>query len=240
MAEYDEWQSDDTTEMVAQMRAILADPGRTSEEKLKALITLAHLADDEALDVLRWYRERADPGMEFYAELALSEAEFFAEEPDEDGWDEELVDAVLRVADAVHAELGSEQGRADYRVALARGLRRESVRADEGPRALIKYGGQAIEIAALDLIVEGSLLVGIWTRDDEAKRLDASVGGDSYEPADRFYADLRASNLPWGLLVDMSGTLVSWDVVQNVDVDHGSPKVEYILALGSPAKGIKS
>lgn len=231
MTDYGDWLIDDSAEMVAQMRAVLADPRKTLDEKLEALTLLANLADEDALNVLRWYREHADRGLELYAELALAEAESLAAEPFADEWEDEMMDLVLAVADGAHAALGAEASHDEYRAAIARALRSEALRIDEGARALVKYSGQAIEITPLDLIVEGTLLVGVWAQDDEEQRVEDAEVGDEYEPTDRFYAALRASNLPWGLLLDVAGSMVSWDLLQNLDVDRGSPKVEYVLAL---------
>ncbi|HBY92521.1 MAG: GxxExxY protein [Ardenticatenaceae bacterium] len=233
MTDYGDWLIDDSAEMVAQMRAVLADPHKTVDEKLEALTLLANLADEDALHVLQWYREHADPGLELYAELALAEAEALAAEPFADNWEDEIMDLVLHVADGVHAGLGPDAGHGEYCRALARGLRSEALRVDEGARALVKYSGQAIEITSLDLIVEGTLLVGVWASDDEEQRVEDAEAGDDYEPSDRFYAALRASNLPWGLLLDVAGSLISWDLLQNLDVDRGSPKIEYILTLNA-------
>lgn len=233
MTDHGDWLIDDSAEMVAQMRAVLADPRKTVDEKLEALTMLANLADEDALNVLRWYREHADPGLELYAELALAEAEYLAAEPFAETWEEEMVDLVLQVADGIHAALGSDATHDEYRAALARALRREALRVDEGARALLKYGGQVIDITSLDLIVEGVLLVGIWAADDEEQRLEDLEVGDDHEPTDRFYATLRASNLSWGLLLDVAGSVVSWDLLQNLDVDRGTPKVEYVLALNA-------
>lgn len=231
MADYEDWLIDDSAEMIAQMRAVLADPRRTTDEKLEALTLLANLADEDALNVLRWYREHADPGLELYAELALAEAEYLASEPYAEEWEDELVDVVLQAADMLHGQLGPEAGHEDYLHAVAGVLRNEGLRVDEGARALVKYAGRVIEITPLDLIVEGVLLVGIWARDDEAQRLEDAELGDYYEPSDRFYSDLRAANLSWGLLLDVMDSVVSWELLQNLDVDRGGPKVEYVLAL---------
>lgn len=231
MADSADWVEDDATEMVAHMRAILADPRKSADEKLEALTLLANLADDEALAVLRWYRSAPDRGMEIYAELALAEAEYLAADPQTAEWEDAIVDLVLQVADGVHAAMGGNNPRTSYRDALARALRAESMRVDEGARALVKYDGQLIEIATLDLVLEGTLLVGLWGDDDEAQRLTEAESGEYFEPTDRFYADLRASNLAWGLLLDMAGSVVTWELLQNLDKDRGMPKVEYILAL---------
>jgi hypothetical protein len=233
MMNFEDWLEGDSVEMVAQMRAILADPYKSNDEKLEALTLLANLADEEALEVLRWYRLAPDAGLELYAELALAEAEYLASEPQTNDWEDEVVDLVLQVADGVHAAMGGNADRLAYQESLVRALQAEGVRVDEGARALVKYDGQLIELAALDMVLEGKLLVGIWGQDDESQRLDEAEEGEFYDPADRFYADLRASNLSWGLLLDMTGSVVTWELLQNMDKDRGVPTVEYILTLSS-------
>jgi len=48
------------------------------EKKLLALISLAHMASKESIEVLEAYYKNPDPEMKEYAKLALDEAKYLA------------------------------------------------------------------------------------------------------------------------------------------------------------------
>ena len=59
----------------AAMCALLDTGGGTREEAVRALVILAHVGREPALSTLRRYAERAPPGLELLAALALDECE---------------------------------------------------------------------------------------------------------------------------------------------------------------------
>lgn len=74
---------DDTTLAPGELPALcgLLDGGRGSrEEVVRALVILAHVGREPALGTLRRYVERAPPGLEALAALALDECEVWAGE----------------------------------------------------------------------------------------------------------------------------------------------------------------
>lgn len=231
MDDYDDWLVDDPAEMVAVLRAVLADTGRTKDEKLEALTMLANLADDEALDVLRWYRKHADTGLELDAHLAVIEAESLRTVPPIDLWSDDLLDLVIDEAELLFDQLGPDASLETWRYELARSLRVEGVEVNEAARALLKYGDQLIEIAPIDLIVDGQALISIWCSERENRRLVGWMEGQTYEPFDFFYSWLRTANLPWGVLLDVTSDQLNWDVAGNLDRHQFSTKVEHILAM---------
>lgn len=231
MDDYDDWLVEDPAEMVAVLRAVLADSERTHDEKIEALTMLANLADDEALDVLRWYRHNADTGLELDAHLAVLEAESLRTVPPIDMWSDDLLDLIIDEAELLFDRLSPDASLEDWRRELAADLRVEGVDVNEGARALLKYGDQLIEIAPVDLIVAGQALVSIWTDERENKRLVGWMEGQTYEPFDFFYSWLRTANLPWGVLLNVTSEELDWDVAGNIDRHQFSTKVEHVLAM---------
>ena len=228
----EDWLVDDPTELVLMLKAILADSRRSYEDKLEALTMLANLADEDAISVLRWYVRRPDPGLEMIAQLALIEAEGrFFETPLT--WDEETEDAiglVLQVADDLYEVLGPHASHTTWRQELARALRAAGLTVHENARALLKYGGQVVEIVPVDLIVEGTVLVNVWTEEDEARFLEEE-DIEEYDALDIFYTRLRTANLPVGVHLDLAGPFVTWEIIENPELDMTIPRVEHILAI---------
>lgn len=234
MDEYEDWILDDSAEMAAMLREVLADSTRSEDEKLEALTMLANLADDEAVRVLRWYSHHADTGFELVAQLALIEAEQLRSAPSPAPWDAELVEFVIDIGDELYNSLGTTASLATWRATLAGILREAGFHTHADARALLKYKGQLVEIAPLDLIVEGEALVSIWTDEREARRLDAWTEEEVYEPFDYFYSWLRTANLRWGILLDVTPPRpsgVTWDVVGNSERNASPTKLEHILAI---------
>lgn len=61
--------------------ALLDAGGGKREEAVRALVILAHVGRDPALSALRRFVERASPGLELLAALALDECEVWFAEP---------------------------------------------------------------------------------------------------------------------------------------------------------------
>ncbi|HEX8683744.1 MAG TPA: hypothetical protein VF707_15610 [Ardenticatenaceae bacterium] len=247
MEEWSDWVVDgDPTEMVRQMRGVLADRRRSREDKVEALAWLTNLADEESVEVLRWYHEHADPGMELTSLLALMEANRLNRPPQFEPWHDTLLEKIHEIGEAFRLERGSLPQRGEFLEALLPALREEGWQVEEGGRALLKYDGQLVDLAPLELVINGQMLVGLWDRDDEDALEEMVVEDEdeededeeTFDPLDRFYATLRAANLPWGVQVDISGDTVFTDLVENIDLDRGTPRVEYVLAL--PSKGIQN
>ncbi len=237
MEEWSDWvvEDNDPTETIRQMRKVLADRKRNQEEKLEALALLTNLADEESIAVLRWYRENADPGMEIASILALMEADHLNRPPRFLPWHDELLEKIHEVS-AEASVSGLPRARETFCQALSKALRAEGWRVEEGGHALLLYEGQLIDLAPLDLVVNGQTLIGIWDQEAEeaawAEMDETDEEDDIADPLDRFYATLRAANLPWGVQVDLSGDAVFTDMVENADLDRGAPRVEYLLAPG--------
>src|SRR5687767_3150368 len=96
MEEWSDWvvEDNDPSETVRQMRKVLADRGRSADEKTEALALLANLADEASIAALRWYQEHADPGMEVATMLALLEADKINRPPRFEQWHETLVEII--------------------------------------------------------------------------------------------------------------------------------------------------
>ncbi|MGH2543958.1 MAG: hypothetical protein ACRDIB_14245, partial [Ardenticatenaceae bacterium] len=188
MEEWSDWvvEDSDPAETVQQMRNVLADRARSHDEKTEALALLTNLADEASLAVLRWYKEHADPGMEVATMLALIEAERVNRPPRFEPWHEALLEMIHQVMEDLE-NASIFPNRAQFREALAITLRAEGWQVEEEGRALLKYDGQLIDIAAIDLVVNGQLLVGIWDRADEERALlEAAEEDDMFDPFDRF------------------------------------------------------
>jgi hypothetical protein len=243
MEEWSDWVVDgDPMEMVRQMRGVLADRKRSQQDKLEALTWLTNLADEESVEVLRWYHENADPGMEITSMLALMEANRLNRPPQFEPWHDSLLEKIHEVGETLREVRGDLPLKGDFREALVHALREEAWQIEEGGRALLKYDGQLVDLAPLDLVINGQMLVGFWDRDDEDTVVEAmseepETGTDddeddeTFDPLDRFYATLRAANLQWGVQIDLSGDTVFTDLIENIDLDRGTPRVEYILSL---------
>ena len=90
MEEWSDWVIDnDPKDMIQQIRTILADRKEVQENKLEALTLLANMADDESVNLLGWYYEHADPGMELTAMLALIAAKRLNKLPEFSAWQDE-------------------------------------------------------------------------------------------------------------------------------------------------------
>lgn len=245
MEEWSDWVVDgDPMEMVRQMRGVLADRRRSQQDKLEALTWLTNLADEESVEVLRWYHEHADPGMEITSMLALMEANRLNRPPQFEPWHDSLLERIHEVGETLREVRGSLPLKDEFRDALLHALREEEWHLEEGGRALLKYDGQLVDLAPLDLVVNGQMLIGFWDRGDEdsvievmseeSDETDTDADDDddeTFDPLDRFYATLRAANLHWGVQIDISGDTVFTDLIENIDLDRGTPRVEYILSL---------
>jgi hypothetical protein len=237
MEEWSDWvtEDNDPTETIRQMRGLLADRRRSQEDKLEALALLTNLADEDSMAVLRWYRRNADPGMEMASVLALMEADQLNRPPRFESWHDDLLEKIHEVAQDSTA-FGSMTSREDFRPMLASALREHGWQVEEGGHALLLYEGQLIDLAPVDLVVNGSTLIGIWDNEDEenawAALEDGEDGEEALDALDQFYATLRVANLPWGIHIDVSGDTVFTDMVENADLDRGSPRVEYVLSGG--------
>ena len=61
------------------LKRILNNKRAGWEKKLLALISLAHMASKESIEVLKtYYFRNPDPEMKYYAKLALDEAKYLA------------------------------------------------------------------------------------------------------------------------------------------------------------------
>lgn len=235
MEEWENWtiEDDDPIEMVQHMRAVLADPRRSHDDKLEALSLLTNIADEAAVEVLRWYRGHADRGMELAAILAVMEADRLNRPPEFAPWHDELIDCIQEVGQSLNPSGGAFPLRTTMREAVARECRERGWQVTEGGQALLKYKGLLVHFVPVDLVVNDNTLVGFWDRDDEEQGwagIEEGQDEEMFDPLEIFYSSLRAANLPWGLLVDISGDTLYTDLVQNMDVDRGRPKVEYLLA----------
>jgi hypothetical protein len=236
MEEWSDWvvEDSDPAEMVRQMRTVLADPRRSQDDKLEALSLLTNMADEDAVAVLRWYRDHADPAMRIPAMLAVMEADQLNRPPHFADWHDELIEVVQDVGQILNPSGAAFPTREVMRTQVAQALRDGGWRVVEGGQALLKYDGQLINLTPVDLVVNEQLLVGFWDRADEENAwadIDDEEDADMFDPLEQFYATLRSANLPWGLLVDISGDMMYTDLLQNLDVDRGRPKVEYLLSL---------
>lgn len=228
----EDWLVDDPAELVPTLKAILADGGRSYDDKLEALTLLANLADEEAIGVLRWYVRRPDPGLELVAQLALIEAEgCLCETPTP--WNDEVEEAISRIlqaADDLYEVLGPQASHDTWCRELACTLRAAGLSVHRNARALLKYGGQVVEIVPIDLIVEGSILVNVWTEEDEMRFIEEAAD-EEYDALDIFFARLRTAHLPVGVHLDLAGPFATWEVVENPELNMGIPRVEHILAI---------
>lgn len=232
MEEWSDWVVDnDPAEMIRQMRGVLADRNRSQEDKLEALTLLTNLADDQSVAVLRWYHEHADPGMELTALLALIEASRLNQPPEFEPWHDQLLEKIHNVGETLFEEQGVFPLRAAFSNALSASLRAEGWRVEKDGHALLKYDGHLIDLTPLDLIINGRVLIGFWDQADEEAGWSDLEEEEPIDPMDRFYAALRSANLPWGIQVDISGDTIFTDMVENSDVDRGTPRVEYILSM---------
>lgn len=236
MDEWSDWVIDsDPKDMIQQIRTILADRKEVQENKLEALTLLANMADDESVNLLRWYYEHADPGMELTAMLALIEAKRLNKEPVFSAWQELLLDHIYDIGESL-TTIGYLPEREPFYEALVEVLRQDGLQVEEKCRAILKYDGHLIDLSPLELIVNNQMLVEFWDRhDQDLIHQQWAENGDYDEelldPMTRFYATLRAANLPWGIQIDISGEDIRTNIVENMEVDRGKPRVEYILSI---------
>ncbi|MDQ4078338.1 MAG: hypothetical protein M3220_19085 [Chloroflexota bacterium] len=233
MEDWSDWivEDSDPAEMIRQMRTVLADRKRSHEEKIEALTLLTNLADDASIAVLRWYSEHADPGMEVPSMLALIEADRLNRPPSFEPWHEELLEKIHQVSEELSTRSISPDRR-EFRETLVRTLREDHWQVEEGGQALLKYDGQLVDMVPVELVVNGQVMIGFWDRTDEEEAWAAvEFEEEIIDPFDRFYAALRTANLPWGIQVDISSHGILTDIVQNMELDRGRPKVEYILSM---------
>ena len=236
MDEWSDWVIDsDPKDMIQQIRTILADRKEVQENKLEALTLLANMADDESVDLLAWYYEHADPGMELTAMLALIEAKRLNKEPVFSAWQELLLDHIYDIGESL-TTIGYLPEREPFYEALVEVLRQDGLQVEEKCRAILKYDGHLIDLSPLELIVNNQMLVEFWDRhDQDLIHQQWAENGDYDEelldPMTRFYATLRAANLPWGIQIDISGEDIRTNIVENMEVDRGKPRVEYILSI---------
>lgn len=236
MEEWSDWVIDnDPTDMIEQIRTILADRKEEHENKLEALTLLANMADDESVNLLGWYYEHADPGMELTAMLALIEAKRLNKLPEFSPWQEQLLDHIYDIGESL-TTIGYLPHREPFYDALVEVLRQNGFQVEEEYRAILKYDGHLIDLSPLELIVNNQILIEFWDQEDqEMIRQLWSASGDYDEelldPMTRFYATLRAANLPWGIQIDISGEDIRTNIVENMEVDRGKPRVEYILSM---------
>lgn len=237
MEEWSDWIVDnDPAEMIQQMRGVLADRRRSHEDKIEALTLLTNIADEASVDVLRWYHEHADPGLELTALLALMEATRLNRPPTFAPWHDALLERIHEVGEVLTTLHGKLPDRHAFQAALVIALREDGFRVEERGRALLKYDGHLIDLAALDLVLNNQMLLGFWDQADQADALqameeDEESDEEEPDPMERFYTTLRAANLPWGIQIDISGDTLLTDIVANVEVDRGTPRVEYVLAM---------
>ncbi len=233
MEEWGDWvvEDSDPAEMIQRMRRVLSDRKRSQEDKIEALSVLTNMADEASIAVLRWYNEHADPGMEVLSMLALMEADRLNQPPRFEPWHEELLETIHEVSEVL-ALGGSAPNKAHFQQTLARRLQDEGWLIEEHGHALLKYDGQLVDLIAVEMVVNGQVLIGFWDRGDEEDILaEYEFDEEPIDPFDHFYAMLRTANLPWGIQVDISGQGVLTDIVENIELDRGRPKVEYILSF---------
>ncbi|MGB0385370.1 MAG: hypothetical protein ACPGWR_11150 [Ardenticatenaceae bacterium] len=236
MEEWSDWVIDgDPVNMMQQIRSILADRKETQKNKLEALTLLANMADNESIDLLNWYYEHADPGMELTAMLALIEARRLNQPPDLEPWHDLLLDRIHEIGEGL-TTIGNLPDRDSFYNALVEALREDRQQVEEGCRALLKYDGQLIDLSPLELVVNNKLLIAFWDQEDQEMMVkvwahNGELDEELLDPMSRFYATLRAANLPWGIQIDISGENILTNIVENLEVDRGKPRVEYILAM---------
>ncbi|MDQ7030371.1 MAG: GxxExxY protein [Ardenticatenia bacterium] len=227
----EEWCVDDPAEIVLMLQAILADGRRSYAEKLEALTMLANLADDDAVNVLRWYAGSPDPGLEVVAQLALIEAngQFLEMPPPWDETTDETINLIVQATDELYELLGPDASHDLWCRELAGRLRAAGLTVHTKARALLKYGGQLVEMVPIDLIVNGSVMVDIWTEQDELNFLSES--DEHYDALDLFFARLRTANLPVGIHLDVVGPIPTWEIIENSELHLPLARVEHILAI---------
>lgn len=236
MEESSDWILDnDPKDMIQQIRTILADRNEEQENKLEGLTLLANMADDESVNLLRWYYEHADPGMELTAMLALIEAKRLHKQPEFSPWQELLLDHIYDIGESLTI-IGYTPNRESFYNALVETLREDGFQVEEGYRAILKYDGHLIDLTPLELMINNKMLVEFWDEKDQDEIHQLWAKGGDYDeelldPMTRFYATLRAANLPWGIQIDISGETILTNIVENMEVDRGKPRVEYILSM---------
>jgi hypothetical protein len=231
--EWDNWIIDSApADMIQELRLLLADRRRSHDNKLEALTLLTNMADEESLDLLRWYYKNADPGMELTAMLALMEAKRLNRETEVEPWHDELLEHIHEIADRLSTY---PPERDSFSHALALALRLEGMQVEEGGYALLKYDGELIDISPLDFVINNQVLIAFWDWHDEEAALKNWAKGDQDEelpdPLNQFYSTLRAANLRWGIQIDISSDTLITNLIENIEIDHGRPRVEYILAM---------
>ena len=233
MEEWSDWVIDnEPADMMQQIRTILADKEENYENKLEALTLLANIADDESVDLLGWYYEHADPGMELTAMLALIEATRLNKPPDFEPWHEILLEHIQEISNSL-TTIAHQPDREYFYNALVKMLREDGQQVEEGGRALLKHDGHLIDLSPLELVINNQMLVAFWDQQDQEmmRQQSAESGEELLDPMTCFYATLRAANLPWGVQIDISGENILTNIVENMEVDRGKPRVEYILAM---------
>lgn len=234
MDDWDEQFSDESEVIltVEMIQSLLADRHRSEREKLQALSILANMASDESIRVLRWYATHADPGMELASNLALIEAGRLNHTPQFDDQIETLLELIYDACEIVRASGPLE--RDALQSTLVTLAEAEGWVAEEHGRALIKRGGFLAALVPVELVINGRILVSFWDDVDQEVAwlaLDRDEGED-LDPFTHFYTLLRASNLPWGIQIDISGDGgILTDVIQNLEQDETQQEIEYILAM---------
>lgn len=234
--EWEKWVVDsDPADMIREIREILVDRRSSHDKKFEALTLLTNMADEESLGLLRWYYQNADPGMELTAMLALMEAERLSRETDLEPWHEELLEQIHEVAERLSLSFAYPPERDVFYHALVEALRLKGLHVEEGGSALVKYDGYLIDISPLDLVINNQVLIAFWDSNSNPAVLKEWAKGDQDEeipaPVSQFYGSLRAANLQWGIQIDISGETLSTNLIENLEIDHGRPRIEYILAM---------
>ncbi|MCB0078881.1 MAG: hypothetical protein KDD73_15830 [Anaerolineales bacterium] len=236
MEEWNEQFSDESegTLTVEMIQSLLADRHRSEREKLQALSILTNMASDESIRVLRWYSTHADPGMEVASNLALIEADRLNHTPQFDDQIETLLELIYDGCEIVRAS--GTLNRASLQRALVTLVEAEGWIAEQHGRALIKQHGFLAAMVPIELVINGQILISFWDDVDQEVAwlaLDREQG-EELDPFTHFYTLLRASNLPWGIQIDISGEGgILTDVIQNLERDERQREIEYILAMPS-------
>lgn len=240
------WVSDESGfDFIERFRRVLFDPTSSPEEQREAARILVQIGTDDAVDALHWFMEHGESDLAFDIRLALREIEAQSIEGEPD-WDTQnrLLEHIVTHAEGLFTILGRDIDRHTWIDALAESLYREGHDIIEGARALLRYNNHAIELLPLDLIVDGLAMVYFWTTEDN---LNYIAWNDStnllapneehfeeegpLDPLDECYTRLRTADLFMGVLLNVSGDRLTYDVIYNNFYRRPFPHVEYILSV---------
>nr|WP_290668052.1 hypothetical protein [Ardenticatena sp.] len=239
----DGWVSDESGfDFVERFRRVLFDPTSSPEEQREAARILVQIGTDDAVDALHWFIEHGESDLAFDIQLALREIESQSIEGEPD-WETQnrLFEHIVSHAQGLFTILGHGTDRYTWIDALAESLSLEGHDIIEGARAILRYNNHPIELLPIDLIVDGLAMVYFWTLEDDLNAItwyrenglmlpdEADEG--PMDPLDECYTRLRTADLFMGVLLNVSGNHLTFDVVYNNFYRRPFPHVEYILSV---------